>query len=98
MKTKANRIRRAHEDVSTYLGYLEDEGAVTYPFETLLDAADEYLDFLEDTGDFLNEVKEHLCRAAEALDEEDCLEAASKIGDTLVAVDRIQKSIDEVER
>ena len=106
MRTKANRIRWAKEDASDSLGYLEDQGVDTYSFETLLDAADEYLDFLDDVYEYLGDVEDCLSRAVAALDvaldgmedDEDIKQAFEEIGNALEAGESIRKTIAEVER
>ena len=106
MKTKANRIRWAKEDASDSLGYLEDQGVDTYSFETLLDAADEYLDFLDDVDGCLDDLKDHLSLAVTALtvaldgieDDEDIEQAFREIGHALEAGEALRKTIAEVGR
>lgn len=104
MKTKVNRIRWARDDVATYLGNLEDEGTDTYPLETLLDAADEYLGFLEDASECLDNIRDYLSLAVTALavaldgieDDEDIKQAFREIGHALEAGESLRKTIAEV--
>lgn len=105
MKTKANRILWVREDVATYLGFLEDEGVDVYSFDTLLDVADEYLDFLNDADECLDNIRHCLARAIAALevplagmeDDEDVKQAFREIGHALEAGDSLRKIIAEVD-
>jgi len=93
-----NSIHNAAGYVETCLGWLEDEGLDSGAFETLIDAAGEYLAFLDETQGEMADAADYLAKACLALDgpAADLAKVRGWIEDAMGAIDAVREEIRKV--